>query len=166
MRFNSFRQAPRRFGSALSGVAATGATDFLRSNATMAALMPTVTRLVALQHDCATALPAMFQHCDILLFEAGQLVLATPNAALAAKLKQQLPKLQATLEQRGWQISAIKLKVQVTKSLAPVVQMRGLELPSRAVSAFAELGEALDDSKQNQTLIAALRAMVARRTAA
>lgn len=56
--------------------------DFLRGNATMASLMPTVTRLAALQ-GCARALPAMFEHCDILQFESGQLVLATPNAALA-----------------------------------------------------------------------------------
>ena len=140
-----------------------GATDFLRRSGTMAALMPAVTRMMALQKDCAQALPTMFSHCDIVQFQEGQLVLAIPNAALAAKLKQQLPKLQTELEKRGWHIAAIKLKVQVTKSLAPVVLMRSLELPNRAVSAFAELGETLPDSPQHKSLIAALRAMVARR---
>ncbi|HEV7814871.1 MAG TPA: DciA family protein, partial [Janthinobacterium sp.] len=137
-----------------SAPTAPGATDFLRRSGTMAALMPAVTRMVALQKDCAKALPAMFVHCDILQFQDGQLVLAIPNAALAAKLKQQLPKLQGELEKRGWHIDAIKLKVQVTKSLAPAVQMRTLELPNRAVSAFAELGETLPDSPQNKSLIA------------
>lgn len=155
--------SPYQFVRSKSGPAATGATEFLRSNSTMAALMPTVTRLVALQTDCARALPAMFAHCDILQYEAAQLVLATPNAALAAKLKQQLPKLQAALQGRGWQIEAIRLKVQVTKSLAPVVHMRELALPERAVTAFAELGETLPASPQNAALIAALRAMVQRR---
>ena len=158
MRSTPFYKAPR----GRSGPAATGATDFLRGNATMAALMPTVRRLAALQIDCAAALPAMFNHCDILQFEEGQLVLATPNAALAAKLKQQLPKLQAELEKRGWQISAIKLKVQVIKSIIPVVHTHALVLPEKAKSALEALSETLPASPQNQTLIAALKAMVER----
>lgn len=156
MRFSS----PSR---AKFGAAATGATDFLRGNSTMAALMPTVNRLVALQKDCTAALPAMFSNCDILQFEGGQLVLATPNAALATRLKQQLPKLQADLQSRGWQITAIRLKMQVARSLPPVVHMRQLSLPGTAVDAFAELSEALPESAQNHDLIAALRAMVQRR---
>ena len=150
-----------RFGR--SGPTAPGATDFLRRSDTLAALMPAVTRMVALQKDCAKALPAMFVHCDILQFHEGQLVLAIPNAALAAKLKQQLPKLQGELEKKGWLIQAIKLKVQVTRTPAPEAQMRSLELPERAVSAFAELGDTLPDSKENSRLIAALRRMVAKR---
>lgn len=155
MRFSSPSRA--KFG------AATGATDFLRGNSTMAALMPTVNRLVALQKDCAAALPAMFSNCDILQFDGGQLVLATPNAALATRLKQQLPKLQAELQSRGWQITAIRLKMQVGRSLPPVPHMRQLSLPGTAVDAFAELSDALPESPQNHDLIAALRAMVQRR---
>ena len=126
----------------------------------MASLMPTVTRLAALQKDCAKALPAMFEHCDILQFESGQLVLATPNAALAAKLKQQLPKLQGELERKGWQISGIKLKVQVIRSIAPIVHTRALVLPEKAMTALEELSTALPASKQNEQLIAALRNML------
>jgi hypothetical protein len=159
MRSHTFYQASR----ARSGPALPGATDFLRGNATMASLMPAVNRMMALQKDCAGALPAMFRNCDILQFEDGQLVLATPTSAVAAKLKQQLPKLQAELEKRGWQVHGIKLKVQVTKSIAPVVHTRQLLLPNMAVSAFDELSNSLPESKQNSALIAALRAMVQRR---
>ena len=162
MRSNS----PYHTWSSRSGPAAVGAADFLRGNGPMAALMPAVTRMMALQKDCAAALPAMFRHCDILQFEGGQLVLATPNAAVAAKLKQQLPKLQGELQKRGWHIDAIRLKVQVSKSLAPVVHMRSLELPDLAVSAMAELGDALPASPANQDLIAALRTLVRRRRGA
>ena len=159
MRSNS----PYHTWSSRSGPAAVGAADFLRGNGPMAALMPAVTRMMALQKDCASALPAMFRACDILQFEGGQLVLATPNAAVAAKLKQQLPKLQNELQKRGWQVAAIRLKVQVTKSLAPVVHMRSLELPERAVAAMAELGDALPASPANLALITALRTLVRRR---
>ena len=102
----------------------------------------------------------MFEHCDILQFESGQLVLATPNAALAAKLKQQLPKLQGELERKGWQISGIKLKVQVIRSIAPIVHTRALVLPEKAMTALEELSTALPASKQNEQLIAALRNML------
>lgn len=41
----------------------------------------------------------------------GWSVLAA-NAAVAAKLRQLRPRLEAILQQRGWQVSAIRIKVQ------------------------------------------------------
>jgi hypothetical protein len=135
---------------------AKGAADFLRSHDKMAALMPAITRMAALQKDCAEILPAMFAHCSVLQFEADQLVLSVPNAALATRLKQQSPKLQATLLQRGWQVSAIRLKVQVDKTPVKSMASRQLTLPQQAVSAFGALGSALEDSPANQALKKAL----------
>ncbi len=142
---------------------ALGATDFLRANERMASLLPTAMRMASLQTDCAAALPAMFNSVEILQFQDGELVLATPSSAVAAKLKQQVPKLQAALQQRGWQVTTIRLKVQVGKSIPPVVHTHQLVLPERAVSAFAELGDTLEATAQNQALIAAVRAMANRR---
>jgi hypothetical protein len=140
----------------------TGAAEFLRSNDKMAALLPTVTRMLALQKDCAALLPAMFDACAVLQLEAGQLTMATPNAALAAKLKQQLPKLQEGLLKRGWQVSAIRLKVQVTKNLEKIMPEKQLTLPARAVSALADLDQTLESSPRNAALKAALSAMIER----
>ena len=137
-------------------------TDFLRRNDKMAALMPAAMRMASLQQDCADALPPMFGKCDVLSFEEGNLTLATPSSAVAAKLKQQVPKLQLALHKRGWVINGIKLKVQVTRSLEPVVHTRQLVLPQTAVQAFDKLGDALAPTAQNATLIAALKAMAAR----
>lgn len=141
---------------------AKGAADFLRANDKMAAIMPTVTRLVALQKDCAAILPAMFDSCSVLSFEADQLVLAIPNAAIASKLKQQLPKLQDSLRKRGWQVIAIRLKVQVVQGMAKPEAIKQLALPSRAISAFADLEGTLEDSPTNSALKAALAAMLGR----
>lgn len=139
------------------------AKDFLRVHDKMAALMPTITRMAALQTDCATALPAMFEACAIVQFESGQLVLSTPNAALAAKLKQQLPKLQDVLLQRGWQVNAIRLKVQVAPSLQkPPPPSKQLILPQQARSALAVLADTLEDSPRNAALKAAIAAMARR----
>ncbi|HWT72084.1 MAG TPA: DciA family protein [Oxalicibacterium sp.] len=138
---------------------AKGAADFLRAHDKMAALLPAVTRMAALQKDCANLLPAMFAHCAVLQFETAQLVLSVPNAALATRLKQQLPKLQEQLLQRGWQVSAIRLKVQVGKIPAKSTTSSKAVLPARAISAFEELSEALDDTPRNQALKNALQAM-------
>jgi hypothetical protein len=163
MAFPPQNQRPVHIFGTRSRPVAAGAASYLRGNAGLASLMPAALRMAQLQKDCAAALPPMFSQCDVLQFEDAQLVLATPNAAVAAKLKQQLPKLQAALHKRGWQVDAIKLKVQVTRSLPPVVHTRQLVLPTQAVSAFEQLGEALPQTAQNATLIAAIKAMAARR---
>jgi hypothetical protein len=141
------------------------ATDYLNANDSLAALLPAVHRMVALQKDCATLLPAMFGACDIVHFEGGNLVLAVPNAAVAARLKQQLPKLQDGLVKLGWQVNAIRLKVQVGKiPEKSTTQAPKQPLPATAVTAFAELADALEDTPANAALRQALAAMVARRT--
>lgn len=163
MRFTSPTQRPAHIFGTKSRQTSIGATDFLRANERMARLLPTAMRMASLQKDCAASLPAMFNNCDILSFEDAQLVLATPSSAVAARLKQQLPKLQAALQQRGWQVNQIRLKVQVTRSIAPVVHTQQLVFPETAVSAFAQLGDALPQTAQNAGLIAAIKAMAARR---
>ena len=139
------------------------ATDFLRGNERMASLLPAAMRMANLQKDCAAALPPMFGNCDVLSFQDGALVLAVPSSAVAARLKQMLPKLQATLQQRGWQVESVRLKVQVTRAMPQQVQMRTLELPPTAVQAFEELAETLPETAQNKDLVAALRALAAKR---
>jgi hypothetical protein len=155
-----FRSAPR---SAHSKKPSTqGVTDFLRAHDRMAALLPAVARLTALQKDCATVLPTLFETCSVMHFDAGQLVLATPNNALAARLKQQLPKLQDSLLKRGWQVSAIKIKVQVGKISEKTTPQKQIALPTQALGALAVLNESLEDSASNAALKAAIGTMLKR----
>ena len=140
------------------------ATDFLRDNDKMAALLPTLTRMAALQKQCAAGLPSMFEACEVLHFESGQLVLSAPNAALATKLKQQLPKLQNYLLAENWQVNGIRIKVQVSQSLQKLTPIKQFSLTPTAVSAFAHLAGALEESPRNEALKAALATMVRRYT--
>ena len=157
MRFNTFNP-PRQNRNALD------ATDFLRRNDRLAPLLPAVQRMARLQQDCAKVLPTAFGFCDIISFEAGQLVLSTPNTSVAAKLKQQLPKLQEALVAKGWQIDNIRLKVQMMKAMsAPQPERRQLVIPEVGVDSFAQLSETLEPTKQNAALIAALKNLVAHR---
>lgn len=125
--------------------------------------MPAAMRMASLQEDVAKALPLVAGSCSVLSFEEGVLVLGSPNAAVAARLKQQLPKLTAALQQRGWQVASIRIKVQVTQPLAPQYEVRQLSMPDSAAAAFRELGNALPKTASNASLIAALDRLAARR---
>ena len=140
-----------------------GVTDFLRANDRMASLLPTAMRMADLQRDVGIALPAIGDNCDVLSFQDGLLILAVPSSAVAARLKQNLPKLQSVLSARGWQVTMLRLKVQVTRAMPPQVQTRVLELPPTAVDAFEELGESLPDTPQNAALVAAVKRLAAKR---
>ena len=139
-----------------------GAADFLRANEKMSAILPAATRMAALQKDCAAALPAMFNACAVLQFTSDRLLLSTPNAAVAAKLKQQLPKLQDYLIRRGWQVSAIRLKVQAGTNIENSSRPKQLMLPTQALSALGALDSELENSPRNAALKAAIAAMVGR----
>lgn len=139
------------------------ATDFLRSNERMARLLPAAMRMADLQRDVGMTLPALAGNCDVLSFQEGVLTLAVPSSAVAARLKQQLPKLQGSLLARGWQVNSLRLKVQVMRAMPEQVQMRTLELPEKAVAAFEELGETLPDTPQNAALVAAVKRLAERR---
>lgn len=158
-RFQSTR-APRKTGSSVTAV--TGVTDFLRAHEKLAALLPAITRIAALQKECSTILPALFDACSVMQFESGNLVLSTPNAAFATKLKQQLPKLQDDLLKRGWQVNAIRIKVQVGKIVEKKIQPKQLVLPAPAISALDSLNNSLENSPNNQALKNALSAMLRR----
>jgi hypothetical protein len=141
---------------------ALGATEFLQSHDKMSVLLPALARLTAVQKDCAASLPDMFTACAVLRYDSDELVVSAPNAALAAKLKQKLPKLQIALQQRGWQINAIRIKVQVAQIPEKTMTSKQLVLPSLAVSALADLDHALPESARNASLKAALAAMIER----
>ena len=51
----------------------------------------------------------------------------------------------------------------MTRAVDEKPQMRNLELPPTAVQAFEELAESLPETTQNKELVAALRALAAKR---
>ena len=142
------------------------ATDFLRRNDRLAALLPTATRMASLQKEVRLILPPMYANCEALSIQEGVLTLAVPSSAVAAKLKQQAPKLQAALQKKGWQVDSVRIKIQVGRALPAEpegLKPSSLELPPTAVQAFEELGDALPESPQNAQLIAAIRRLAERR---
>lgn len=139
-------------------------TDFLRENDKIASLLPAATRMIALQKQCMVELPQMFNTCEVVQFEAGQLVLSTPNTALATKLKQQIPSLQKQLLHKNWQVNAIRIKVQVKKNLNNLTPTKQLHLSQKALSAFTALTKNLEQTPRNDALKIAIATMIERHT--
>lgn len=139
-----------------------GAADLLRQHDKLAQLLPAVQRNMRIQRDCNSALPDYLHSCQVIHFQDGQLTFSAPNAALAAKFRQIVPNLQDQLVQRGWQINAIRIKVQVKPLSAPFRPGKQLRLPGSALLAFAELNQELAQDPHNQQLTAALQNLLAR----
>ena len=142
--------------------AAFSAVDSLRTHEKMAALLPVVMRIAAIRKDCAAALPTMFEQCAVQRFESGVLILSVPNAAIAARLKQQLPKLQEALCQTGWQVSSIHLKVQVPEKIAHALPFVKSPVPPQGVTALTVLNDSLEASPRNEALKSAIDRIVRR----
>lgn len=53
----------------------------------------------------------MNAHCHVTKYQEGQLHLAVPSAAFAAKLRQMAPSLAQTMSNRGYPIRTLKIKV-------------------------------------------------------
>lgn len=143
-----------------------GAADYLNAHDKLAALLPTVTRLAAAQRDCLNLLPSLFEHCMVMQLSEEHMLVAVPNAAVATRLKQMLPKLHAGLSAKGWQFGAIRLKIQVTAPPPPMMPRPSAQLPRGAVASFAALEANLESSPRNDALKDALRNLLQRRGAA
>ncbi len=78
-------------------------------------VLPHVTRLIELRKVCESILPDQFAHSKILQFTNGQLTIGVPSQAIAARLRQKLPLLQSSLQNQGWNIENIRVKVKLNK---------------------------------------------------
>ena len=165
MESSSNQQRPFHIYGTRDRKTAFGATDFLRSSDRLASLLPTALRVGNLQRDVKVILPPMYAGCDVLSFQDATLTLAVPSSAVAAKLKQQLPKLQAGLQKKGWQVDNVRIKIQMRPNVPVREEPKPstLTLPSTAVEAFEELGDSLPETPQNAALIAAIKRLAERR---
>lgn len=137
--------------------------DFLRRHDGAAALMPAALRNLRLGQDTLALMPAVFREtCEVAGCDDGVLILRVSSAGAAAKLRQTLPRLQGGLLDRGWQVSAIRVRVQPRPADAgPAArkQKHDAAISPEGVAAFADLGNALVDSP----LKAAVERLIRRR---
>lgn len=124
----------------------------MHDNAEMRSLLNTVQTLESLQRHFAQVTPPHFaQATQVLGLRQGTLSIAAANGALAAKLRQLAPDLVIQLQNRGCEVSGIRVKVQV--NYAPLVTKPAPRLLSKtAQRQLHELSLSLNDSPLKQAL--------------
>jgi len=94
-------------------------------------------QLAALQKALAEVVPGnLATSASVALVKAGELILVADNGAVAAKLRQMAPRILASLRQRGYDITGIRLQVQV--------RIRDNPLPQKQISMTAGASDAID----------------------
>lgn len=130
----------QRFGSLLSG---------------SPELRPLLSRAQALsglqRHLASVAPPYLAQSSQITGLQFGTLTIAAANAAVAAKLRQLAPELVVLLQNRGCEVSGIRVKVQVAAHpMQPRKTPRHLSKTAR--NALDGLSADLEDSPLKRAL--------------
>jgi len=153
-RFSSFSRPPKQFDlrrpQPLSEVL--GRTD------AFAALRAGVEQIAALEKDLRELLPDyLASSVEPGFIKEGILALFAAHNALAARLRHLEPRLLADLQQRGWPVHALKIRVrpQPFKEPPPVKQ-------ARMTPAGADALQALSESLAPSPLQEALARMAAR----
>lgn len=112
-------------------------------------LIATAQRMLALQHNVQHLLPEpLATACLVLKWQEGNLTLGIPSAAHSAKLRQVVPRLVQGLQQQGWQVNEIRVKVQARRDPPgsyPQPKGPGPEVDATGLAAFAALEEALPE---------------------
>ena len=138
------------------------AASFLQADENISGMLPNASRLIALQNDCLEILPEYFAACEVMKLEKERLVIGVPSQAAAARLRQKLPLLQARLENAGWQLREIRLKVRLKNRGNPVFQPEKKPLPEKALEELGKLEVFLADAGSHPALIDAVHAMMKR----
>ncbi len=89
----------------------------LNGNQELRPLLAKVQALSALHHHLTSVAPAhlvQFSQIQVLSLQLGILSIAVANATVAAKLRQLAPELTVMMQDRGCEVSGIRVKVQVS----------------------------------------------------
>lgn len=134
--------------------------EFLQKDDKLSGMLTYASRLMDIRQACEAALPAWFIG-DILQFEKGRLTIGVPSQALAARLRQKTPFLQAALQQAGWPVESIRIKVKLRNDPWQPKPAPKKTLPDVAIVELTKLSSWLKEAG-NPALAKAIDAMLAR----
>jgi hypothetical protein len=77
-------------------------------------------------------------------YRTGTLCISADNGAVAAKLKQLAPTLLSSIRKNDAEITAIRIEVQVGRSLSAETRRAKKDVPDQALREFEELAERVD----------------------
>ena len=115
-------------------------------------LLHTFQALSELQQQFQSAIPSYFaDSCQVTGLRNGTLSVAASSGTVAAKLRQLAPEIVTRLQDRGCEVSGIRVRVQVTYTV-PQPKRVPRTLSPKARDRLHELSEHLPDSPLKQAL--------------
>jgi hypothetical protein len=127
---------------------------YLNSSDSLRSLTRAAQRIAELQQVLLhNAPPALTQRCRVKQCSDGTLTLLAENAAIAAKLKQLAARLLTSYQKQRWQITAIRIEVQVSETphdFAPPRKSRRLSVET--IKNLDRLASQIDDAPLKQAL--------------
>ncbi len=136
------------------------ATEYLDSHENMSGLLQAARRLSEIEKTCQSILPRHFSACSVLKLENGTMIIGVPNQSIAARIRQQIPYLQAELNRTGWPVESIRLKVQLAQKRFSEKPAARKTLSNQAYESLVDLYSSLDKTKQNNRLVSALGELI------
>ena len=122
------------------------AIQWLATEPRAASVLDAAQRLLTAQRALQKLIPgSMGQACRVALIEDARLVLSVPSAAHAAKLRQLAPTITRKMNEQGWHLAEITVKIQAS-SLQKATQrpQKAVNpLGTAGVQAFAQLHPAI-----------------------
>ncbi|GJH21343.1 DUF721 domain-containing protein [Caballeronia novacaledonica] len=116
------------------------------------ALRAGVEQVAALQRDLSSLLPDyLASNVEPGFIKDGVLALFAAHNALAARLRHLEPRLLSDLQQRGWAVNALKIRVR-PQSMKEPVPPKQARMSAAGASALQELAEALEPSPLQEAL--------------
>lgn len=127
---------------------------YFNSSDSLRSLAREARRLAELQQVFLNiAPPALTPACRVKLLRAGTLFLLAENAAVAAKLKQLAPRLLKAYRQQGFEVTSIRMEVQVMRPRPDAAPKSGRKrLSAESIEKLELLAAGLDDSPLKQAL--------------
>ena len=112
-----------------------------------------LTRLTALQNALMDVIPSSLStNTNVASLKAGELVIFADNGAVAAKLKQIGPRILLSLCQRGYELTAINIQVQVRTRYNPLPHKQ-ISLSSSGLAAISLLADKIKPSSLKDALL-------------
>ncbi len=126
--------------------AATLALDWISADTHGASVLATAQNLLDAEHIARQALPpGMASVCRVARIENQRMTLAVPSAAYASKLRQLAPRILTRLNDAGWNLNEITVRVQGALVQGPTLPPVRMAEPLGAVAlgAFSQLHDTL-----------------------
>lgn len=127
---------------------------YLNSSNSLRQLADEARRIAELQQVFLNVAPQpLTLACSVRQLRAGTLVLLAENAAIAAKVKQLFPRLLTHYQKLGWQVTSIRVEVQVSEaSRQPAAGRARARLSIETIDNLERLAASLEDSPLKQAL--------------